>query len=254
MFLAKRQFPGTLTLIRSASMHIYPYVYILTHPSSGEFYIGFRSKNKVPSALDLGHEYFTSSKLVKPRFNEFEVTIVAEFFDVDAAYDFEQLLIHENWDNPLILNKSCRYGASPRFTAAGQPQSDETKRKRSKSREGYVHSAETKRKMSEAHKGKPKSAEHKLHISEANLGKLRKPFSEEHKLHISEARKGKPLSAEHKRKISEARKGRPGLPHSEESKHKMSEARKGKPKSEEHKRKMSELRKSNPPRTPNSII
>ena len=202
---------------------IHPYVYRLDHPVSGEFYIGVRSANKFPSALDLGHKYFTSSKLVKPRFNEFKATIVAEFFDADAAYDFEQLLIHESWGNKSMLNKVCHYGASPRFTMIGQR-----------------HSEEHKRKMSEALKGKPLSEEHKLNISEALKGLTR---SEETKCKISEAKKGNPRVMEHLQKLSEARKG---TFHSEETKRKMSEARKGNPRwpcSEETKRKISETLK-----------
>ena len=85
--------------------HILPYVYLLTHKTTNEFYIGFRCSNKVPSSEDLGFKYFTSSKTVKSKFNEFDVQIIAEFFDKDSAYQFEQSLIQENFSNPLILNK-----------------------------------------------------------------------------------------------------------------------------------------------------
>jgi hypothetical protein len=86
-------------------MHIYPYVYRLDHPVTGEFYIGYRCANKVSSAEDLGHIYFTSSKIVKPRFHEFTYQIIAEFFDKNDAYDFEQQLISDNFKNPNILNR-----------------------------------------------------------------------------------------------------------------------------------------------------
>lgn len=92
---------------------ILSYVYRLDHPVTGEFYIGFRSQNvkkKIPSHLDLGIEYFTSSKFVKPRFNEFNFHIVAEFYDENDAYDFEQRLIYESWGMHGILNKRCHYG------------------------------------------------------------------------------------------------------------------------------------------------
>ena len=56
-----------------------PYVYRLDHPTTGEFYIGYRSANKKPSHLDLP-EYKTSSKIVNPRFEEFNWIILAEFF------------------------------------------------------------------------------------------------------------------------------------------------------------------------------
>lgn len=81
-----------------------PYVYRLDNPITGEIYIGYREANKLPAYLDLP-EYRTSSKEVKYRFEEFHWTIIAEFFLGKDAYDFEQLTIHENWDNPLLLNK-----------------------------------------------------------------------------------------------------------------------------------------------------
>lgn len=100
-------------------MNIYPYAYRLDNPSSGEFYIGFRCGNKVPAELDLGIKYFTSSRYVKPRFKEFEITILAEFFTKEAAYDFEQSCIIENRYMPGILNKHFVVNGTKRFIAAG---------------------------------------------------------------------------------------------------------------------------------------
>lgn len=97
------------------STHIYPYVYRGTHPITGEFYIGMRCANKHPAEADLGVKYKTSSKFVKPRFNEFEWCIMAVFFTREAAYDFEQLLIFENMHDSKILNKSCFHENDPRF-------------------------------------------------------------------------------------------------------------------------------------------
>lgn len=86
-----------------------PYVYRLDNPTTGEIYIGFRKANILPSHLDLPG-YRTSSKTVKPRFAEFNRTIVAEFFRPEDAYDHEQLSIFEEWGNPLLLNKQHGYG------------------------------------------------------------------------------------------------------------------------------------------------
>lgn len=83
-----------------------PYVYICYHKDTRHFYIGYREGNKVPSSQDLPL-YKTSSKQVKPNFDQYEWQILAEFFDSDDAYNFEQFLIYENWDNPLLINKSC---------------------------------------------------------------------------------------------------------------------------------------------------
>lgn len=84
-------------------------MYRLDNPITGEIYIGFRKANKHPSHIDLPI-YKTSSKIVKPRFNEFIRTIIAEFFRAEDAYDYEQLLIYEEWGNPLLLNKQHGYG------------------------------------------------------------------------------------------------------------------------------------------------
>ena len=71
-------------------MKILPYVYKLTHKETGEFYIGVRYGNKHPAELDLGKRYFSSSKIVKPRFNEFNYEILREFNDSLSAIDYEK--------------------------------------------------------------------------------------------------------------------------------------------------------------------
>lgn len=42
-----------------------PYVYKLTHKETNQFYIGYRSANRVKSEFDLGFKYFSSSKIIK---------------------------------------------------------------------------------------------------------------------------------------------------------------------------------------------
>lgn len=96
------------------SSKVNPYVYICIHRETKEFYIGSRVANKEPSHLDFP-KYRTSSKNVKPRFDQFDWYIVAEFTyqtSKNDAYDFEQLLIYENWKDPLILNKHYSHGKS----------------------------------------------------------------------------------------------------------------------------------------------
>jgi len=97
-----------------ASEKALPYVYRLDNPITGEFYIGYREANKTPSHIDLP-KYRTSSKIIEPKFEEFNTTIIAEFFLGDDAYDHEQLSIFEEWNNPLLLNENCRYGSIGRF-------------------------------------------------------------------------------------------------------------------------------------------
>lgn len=87
-----------------------PYVYICVHKLTKEFYIGYREHNvnlNRPSTDDLPM-YKTSSKFVRPKFDEFDWYIIAEFFTGIDAYQFEQQLIFENWEDPLLINKQYR--------------------------------------------------------------------------------------------------------------------------------------------------
>jgi len=168
-------------------MNIYPYVYRLDHPVTGEFYIGYRSANKVPAEQDLGHKYFTSSKLIKPRFHEFNYQVLAEFFDDESAYIFEQELIHNQWKVEGMINASCYHGLN-------------------KFRNSH-HDECTKIKISEAKKGIKHSEEHKLHNAEARKGRTYGPRSEETKQKMRDAWKHREgMSDATKKKISDTRK------------------------------------------------
>ncbi|HET8688305.1 MAG TPA: hypothetical protein VFM18_16980 [Methanosarcina sp.] len=138
-----------------------PYVYMGIHKITKEIYIGYREKNVLvdrPSHIDL-FEYRTSSKIVKPDFDNYNWHIIAEFFNGNDAYDFEQQLIFENWNNPLLLNKQYRLSNGvKRFKTSGE------------------HSEETKQKMRKPkrcsnRKGKPLSKQHKESISTSKKGK-----------------------------------------------------------------------------------
>jgi hypothetical protein len=127
MVFAMNQHPRPLTLNWSISMTIYPsdkavpYVYICTHKETNQFYIGYREVNvrlNRPSHLDLP-EYKTSSKVVNPEWENYTWTIVAEFFDPSHAYSFEQQLIFDNWENPLLLNGYYRLGVHTQFRNRG---------------------------------------------------------------------------------------------------------------------------------------
>jgi hypothetical protein len=183
------------------------------HKITGQFYIGYRAnkfKQKVPSHLDLGTYYFTSSKRVKEAgFENFYWYILAEFFDDETggidAYDFEQNLIWENWKNPLRLNgkhqksgKFCTAGTKtsevvkqkmrgPRphtseimskvVSGKGNPmygkkQTPETCEKIRQKAIGRKDSEETRMIKSKASKGKSKSDTHAKNISKGQMGKL----------------------------------------------------------------------------------
>ena len=153
------------------------------HRVTGHFYIGSRTSKylKLPSHLDFPR-YQTSSKIVKPNFDEYDWFIVAEFFDKDDAYDFEQYLIFEYWGNPLLLNKRCGHGHL-RWSTAGT---------------NKTHSADTRKKLSDKAKLRPPvSDKTKQKLREVNLGKKIDPdvikrISDHHKqnLHLGNFKKG----------------------------------------------------------------
>lgn len=111
----------TSTIIYS-SEQTHPYVYLLTHITTEQFYIGCRWANKKPSSEDI-FSYKSSSKTIKKLgFENFSCTIIAEFpigsrqERTSAAYQFEQNMIREMWGSPLSLNKSITScGGSPKF-------------------------------------------------------------------------------------------------------------------------------------------
>ena len=101
---------------------ILPYVYRMIHKVTKRFYIGFRCANKHPPEQDLGVRYFTSSGTVKKAFAEYDVEILAVFFDKAAAYEFEQATIAENFNDVLIINTHWQRGGA--FTMAGSHRPD----------------------------------------------------------------------------------------------------------------------------------
>ena len=210
-----------------------PYVYMCVHKNTGEFYIGYRSKNvKLNKTSDTDFPtYKTSSKIVRTNFDNFDWIILAEFFTENAAYDHEQYLINEHWGDPLLINRTCHYNKSRFKYCGGTPCSEETKRKISLSNKtkliGITRSDEFKEKISKATKGRHHSQETKDKIA-AIVSKHHKQnprkWSEEAKHKLSQSNKGKTLTDEHKRKISDAKKERDRLrPVSDETKRKISE-------------------------------
>jgi hypothetical protein len=133
------------------SEKVLPYVYRLDNPITGEFYIGYRMANKIPSHLDLP-KYRTSAPEIKKNFNNFIWKILAEFTNGNDAYDHEQLSIFEEWGNPLLLNQTCRYGSSKRFKCS-DIRTPEHNAKIGAANKGNVMSKETNEKNSAARKG-----------------------------------------------------------------------------------------------------
>lgn len=179
------------------------------HKITGHFYIGYREaniKHNITSDIDLPL-YRTSSKIVNPSFEQYDWKILAEFFDSQDAFVFEQNLIKENWNNPLLLNRQYRIGENRHFRNYGE-KSLETRQKLSVANTGKKHTEETRRKMSQMRSGKkktPMSEDTKRKISESRKGMK---FTEEHKEKLSSSKKGKKrtFSQEHRKKLSEANK------------------------------------------------
>lgn len=226
---------------------VHPYVYKPTHKETGEYYFGYRMGNEVPSNLDLGIKYKSSSKGIKDiGFENFNYEVIAEFIDIDHkragadAYCFEQITIKKHFDDPLCINKHYVDIESGKKHFRFVKHSQKSKDKISSSKRGIPRSEDTIRKMSESQKGRRlpedikeqmrlsrQSQEYKDKQSKSHTGKK---HTKETKTKMAQASSGKTHSAETKLKISSGNKGRK---HSEKTKEKL----RG-PKSEEHKQKM----------------
>jgi hypothetical protein len=127
-----------------------PYVYMCINKATNQFYIGSRTTKKLkhPSHIDFP-KYKTSSKVVKPNFEQYDWFIIAEFFNSDDAFTFEQSLIKENWGNPLLLNGAF-VSENLKFNPGQSKQSREKARERmlSKNNPAYNQSQETREKTS----------------------------------------------------------------------------------------------------------
>lgn len=223
-------------MIEYKSTKSMPYVYMGTHRITNEIYIGYREKhtqNNVPSSDDLGNRYFTSGKISKAQFAEFNWTIIAEFFDPIDAYWYEQELIESLWTNPLLLNAryQCRKTSSGVFRFAGKHHSEKTKLAKSVPLTDEIKAKISKKVRGENHPnfGKKLSAETCKKISESSVRlkgedhpQFGIPRSEEVKQKISNKLKGVPLSDETKLRMKIAAKKK--LPQTEETKLKRSEA------------------------------
>jgi hypothetical protein len=249
----------------------YFYIYQMTNPETGEFYIGRRNSTTKPSEDILyrgsmvswaKHDGFNKSKLIK--------TILYENIETfELLRELESNIISENIKNPLCRNahipnigfycKSHSLETREKMSKSKLNMSDETKLKISTSNKIRCRTEEFRLKTSINHKGKILSEETKQKISESSKG-MSRTFSEEHRKNISNSLTGRKLSDDVKNKISSSLKGKKL---SEETKQKISEssknitqetrdklslANKGKIRSEETKQKIKEswkIRKMN---------
>jgi len=213
-----------------------PYVYRIDHPISGEFYVGYRKANKLPAIEDFGHVYKTSSKLLTHPFDEYTHMLLAEFFTETAsedAYDFEQLTIFENWNNPSLANKSCFHGKG-RFRNNGHSQETRQKIKEARKNQSPFTDA-TRQKIKEARKNQsPFTDATRQKMSDAN--KRRPPITEETRQKLRDGHKN--MSAEIKQKLKLKQANRP--PITEETRKKLSDSAIGRVRSAESIRKTTE--------------
>jgi len=99
------------------------YVYLLEFKDSGEYYYGSRYANirlGITPETDLLNTYFTSSESVKQRLkstpkDQVSAQIIFKHTDPDTLVEYEQDLIARHFEDPLLLNKAHRYGATPAF-------------------------------------------------------------------------------------------------------------------------------------------
>ena len=140
------------------------YVYKITNTITGEFYYGYRYKNIKLNLLpkdDIWVTYFTSSntietKIAKYGIDAFTAEVVFEHEDSLVCWTYEQLLIRDNWGDPLLLNGKYH-----------DPDSNiEVIR-----RVGIL-TDQARQNMSKAGKGRPKSESHKQNIAVANTGNV----------------------------------------------------------------------------------
>jgi len=173
------------------STQLRPYVYICIHKETGQFYIGYREDNvRLNRTSDIDFpRYRSSSKVVKPSFQDYDWYIVAECSTGIDAYDIEQQMIFENWDNSLLINKSCQYGNKKRFKSSnkGRKQSAAHIAKLTAIRQNRVLPADFGQRVSEALKGKPKTEQHKKNAGAGNKGKKRDAAAKE-KIRLARAK------------------------------------------------------------------
>ena len=195
------------------------YVYKVTF-LDGAYYIGFRGSCQEPEK-DLMVKYFTSSKMVKSRIAAGEIPsyeILARGLEKEPAYEQEQKLIFDEFNNTNCLNEACYYGRDG-FGCV----SDSVKERMSAVRTEMWQNDEYKNRMREAQSASWDSERRDTHSSF-----LKDEFwTDERKESHSSKLKGRPGHKKCK-----------GVKKHDGFGDKVSEALKGKPKSDEHKEKL----------------
>jgi hypothetical protein len=163
---------GNLILKTSSytSDKVVPYVYKCVHRKTGKLYIGARSNNKEPSHIDLP-KYKTSSKIVKPNFDEYDWEIIAESYNKKDIFEIENELILEHLGKDYCLN----FHAKDKFISAGRKRNEASRLKLSKSISGLTkENCEWRKKQAETVTGRTKDTHEYIKIqSELRRGQTK---------------------------------------------------------------------------------
>lgn len=159
------------------------YVYRVTNKLTGEFYYGYRYRNKTLGIIpenDIWVKYFTSSNRIKKDIKQYgseSFTVEILYKDTDSlkCWQQEQITIKSQWGNPLLLNGKYH-----------DPDSNVEVFRRVN-----LLTEKSRLKMSLSGKGRPKSEEHKRKIAIANTGNV---GSTQKREKIAAARRGKPAT------------------------------------------------------------
>lgn len=183
---------------------VYPYVYKLTHRKTKHFYIGYREANVLPAIEDIVDYKSSSKKVHDLGFENFDIEIIAEFFQGTDAYDFENFLIETHINDDLCLNGHYTKNGNLQYRRVG-PHTENTKNLMSKAKIGKQFTDEHIEKLRVSHLGKKQSPEV---IEKRMVSKRGKPLSAKHRQNISNSLLGHEVSQETKEKLILANTGK----------------------------------------------
>lgn len=185
--------------------------YVYRHTNiDNTFYIGYREANVragIRPEDDLPKYICSSPKIrnnIKENRDGWVSEIICCFYEPTDAYDFEQKLILENWNNILLLNKQCIVEGKKRFRSIGQ-KSEAHRLKISKGLTGRTRSPSHCAALSKANTGKKCSEES---IKKRVLAVTGTKRSSEQCKRISNSLMNHTVSDETRKKISVANSGR----------------------------------------------